>query len=127
MTRAKKLTIPEPSEHQEQCAFVEWLDHTGYKFTAIPNGGVRNIAQAMILQREGVRPGLPDILVIVKNRLVWIEMKRRSLRPKRGGKGGVSDEQYRWHDALNACDNSQVFVCYSADEARAVIERIART
>lgn len=127
MTKVSELSLFEPSERDEQVAFVQWLDISGYKFTAIPNGGHRHIGQAVKLKEEGVRPGLPDILVIVKNRLVWVEMKRPDLKPKRDGKGGISDEQYRWHDALNACDNCQVFVCYSADEARAVIERIART
>lgn len=127
MTRVADLSLFEPTERDEQVAFVQWLDMSGYMFSAIPNGGHRHIGQAVKLKAEGVRPGLPDILVIVKNRLVWVEMKRPNLRPKKGGKGGISPEQYRWHDALNACNNCQVFVCYSAREAQSVIERVART
>lgn len=113
-----------PSEHQEQRAFVEWLEANKYMFTAIPNGGGRSITQAMKLKREGVRPGLPDMLVIVNGHLVWIEMKKSDLKPKRGGKGGVSDDQWRWIDELNRCENTQVFVCYGSKDAIKAIESI---
>ena len=96
-----------------------------YTFTAIPNGGHRHIGQAVKLKREGVRPGLPDILVLVNTHLVWIEMKRRDLKPKRGGKGGLSSDQERWIAALNECANCQVFVCYGCQEAIKTIESLA--
>ena len=112
-----------PTEHQEQCTFVEWLETKKLKFTAIPNGGTRHMGTAVKLKKEGVRPGLPDLLILVNDHLVWIEMKRSDRKPKRGGKGGVSDEQWRWIDALNRCANCQVFVCYSAKEAVEVIKR----
>lgn len=111
-----------PTEHEEQCSFVEWLETKNLKFTAIPNGGTRHMGTAVKLKKEGVRPGLPDLLILVNDHLVWIEMKRSDRKPKRGGKGGVSDEQWRWIDALNACDNCQVHVCYSAKEAIKVID-----
>ena len=112
------------SEHSEQCSFVEWLEVNRYKFSAIPNSTWTSFSQQRKNKQEGVRPGLPDILVIVKNKLVWIEMKRPDRKPKRGGKGGVSDVQKEWHKVLNACDNCQVFVAYGADEARSIITGI---
>lgn len=113
------------SEHDEQAAFVEWLEVNGYKFSAIPNATWTSFSQANKNKVEGVRAGLPDILVLVKNHLVWIEMKRRDLKPKRGGKGGVSAVQQAWIDALNKCDNCQVFVCYGYVEAVDTIKRLA--
>lgn len=115
-----------PTEHEEQVAFIEWLELTGYKFSAIPNGGVRHIGQAVKLKAEGVRPGLPDILVIVNRMLVWIEMKRSDLKPKRGGSGGVSLDQKKWFQTLNECPNCEVFVCYGAVEAIEKIRALAK-
>jgi hypothetical protein len=113
------------SEHDEQVAFVEWLEINQYKFSAIPNATWTSFSQAKKNTAEGVRPGLPDLLVIVNDHLVWIEMKRSDLKPKRGGMGGVSPVQREWHDVLNRCANCQVFVCYGYDEAVAAVRTLA--
>ena len=123
MPQKKTLKSIPASEHDEQCTFVEWLENKRLMFTAIPNGGTRHMGTAVKLKKEGVRPGWADLLILVNDHLVWIEMKRSDRKPKRGGKGGVSDEQWRWIDALNRCANCQVFVCYSAKEAVEVIKR----
>lgn len=112
-----------PTEHEEQCAFVEWLETKKLMFTAIPNATFTGWSQQRKNKAEGVRPGLPDMLIIVNDHLIWIEMKRRDRKPKRGGKGGISDEQWRWIDALNRCENTQVYVTYGAKEAIEVIEK----
>lgn len=127
MPQKKTLKSIPASEHEEQCTFVEWIETKKRKFTAIPNGGTRHMGTAVKLKKEGVRPGLPDLLILVNDHLVWIEMKRSDLRPKRGGKGGVSDEQWRWIDALNRCNNVQVYVCYGAEEAMKVVDAILTT
>lgn len=114
-----------PSEHDEQCTFVEWLEVNGYKFSAIPNATWTSFSQAKKNTAEGVRAGLPDILVIVNDHLVWIEMKRSDLKPKRGGKGGVSLVQQGWIEALNRCANCQVYVCYGYVEAVDTIRSLA--
>lgn len=113
-----------PSEHEEQCAFVEWLEDNGYRFSAIPNATWTSFSQQQKNKREGVRPGLPDLLVIVRDQLVWIEMKRSDLKPKRGGRGGLSEHQIGWINALNACNNCEVFVCYGYSEAVSTIKSI---
>lgn len=118
--------VYERSEHDEQCALVEWLELNRYKFTAIPNGGHRSIGQAKKLKAEGVRGGLPDMLVIRNGRMLFLEMKRESLRPKRGGSGGVSADQRGWIDAINRCADACAVVCYSFDEARDSVEKFFR-
>lgn len=115
-----------PSEHDEQVAFVEWLEVNGYKFSAIPNATWTSFSQQKKNKAEGVRPGLPDLLVIVKNHLVWIEMKRSDLKPKRGGKGGLSKHQIGWIEALNGCANCQAYVCYGYTEAVNTVQSLAR-
>ena len=113
-----------PSEYDEQCAFVKWLDLEGYKFSAIPMSTYTGYSQQAKNTSSGVRAGLPDLLVIVNNSLVWVEMKKIDRKPKRGGSGGVSEVQREWIEALNGCDNCQAFVCYGFLEAKAVIEGV---
>lgn len=120
----KKATVSLiPSEHDEQVAFVEWLEVNRYKFSAIPNSGARDMRYAVALKRAGLRSGLPDLLIIVKNQLVWIEMKKSIYKNRKNG--GLSESQIEWHKALNECANTQVFVCYGDLEAREVIRSIS--
>lgn len=57
---------PKASEHQIQCAFIEWVALQGLNIDglssafAVPNGGLRNIVVARKLKAEGVVPGQPD-------------------------------------------------------------------
>lgn len=118
-------------EHIEQKFLMTWASLTAKgKYPelallyAIPNGGNRHIATAMKLKAEGVRSGVPDLHLPVARQgfnSLYIEMKKTSMRPKRGGKGGVSDSQRWWIDKLNEQGNKAI-VCYGADEAKQVIE-----
>lgn len=113
-----------PSEYDEQVAFVRWLTQQGYKFTAIPNSTKTSYSQCAKNTATGLRAGLPDMLVIVKNSVVWIEMKKIDRKPKRGGMGGVSIEQKEWIDALNECIGCSAHVCYGFKEAKELIEKL---
>lgn len=53
--------IPSLSEHQIQCAVIDYCAVKGYPVFAIPNGGDRHVAVAVKLKKEGVRPGVPDL------------------------------------------------------------------
>lgn len=118
------------TEHNEQVAFVEWLRLKNIQHTAIPNGLYsKNWSQLKKLQREGLNSGLPDLFLIVphydgENRGVFIEMKRKNLKPKRGGKGGLSVQQQRWINDINSCKEMQAFVAYGADDAIEIIEKL---
>jgi len=53
---------------------------------SIPNGGKRDIKIAMTMKREGVRPGVSDLLLMKRtttHSALWIEMKSpgNKLRP----------------------------------------------
>ena len=116
-----------PSEHDEQVAFVRWLRLGGYKFTSIPNASKISYNMANRNTAEGLNAGLPDLLVIVKNKLVWVEMKKIDRKPKRGGSGGVSEVQKEWIEVLNSCGNCSAHVAYGAEEAIAIINRLDNT
>ena len=128
----RKLTsLPPPTESAEQVALVaRCLAATGKHraarlIFAIPNGGARHIATARRLKAEGVRPGVPDLMLPVPRWRephtglldpgLFIEMKRR--------KGGVvSPEQAAWHKTLRD-QGYAVAVCRGADEAWSAITR----
>jgi len=98
-----------PSEHAEQCAFIQWWSLTlpQLRIFAIPNGGFRHAKVAKELKLEGLRPGVPD-LYVPKLKL-WIEFKRQ--------KGGVlSKDQKDWRDYLiNECGDNWIVVKGAAD------------
>jgi len=85
-----------PSEMAEQTAFVEWLELKGYLFTAIPNSTFTTSWNQKRKNRAmGLRAGLPDMIVIANNKVMFVEMKRikRSV---------TSAEQKKWIEALNS-------------------------
>ena len=81
--------LPHPTEHQEQCAVVQWaaLQHGRYPelalLYAIPNAGAgAQRGQAGKMKAEGVKPGVPDLCLPVRRGKcsgLYIEMKRREL------------------------------------------------
>nr|WP_228347524.1 VRR-NUC domain-containing protein [Flagellatimonas centrodinii] len=115
---------PLPTEHDEQAALVQWAalqapSMPGLSMLfAIPNGGHRNKATAGRLRAEGVRAGVPDLMLPVPRgplHGLFIEMKRR--------KGGcVSEAQATWLASLDA-EGYAVAVCRGWDEAREALLR----
>lgn len=85
-----------PSEDWEQTQFVSWLESQEYKFTSIPNSTfTRSWSQKAKNKRNGLRPGFPDMAVLLKSGgLMFVELKRVS-----GGK--LSPEQKVWLEELN--------------------------
>ena len=90
--------LPCPTESDEQQSLFKWAKLSEGLYPdlkllhAIPNGGLRNKVTAARLQREGVKPGVPDICLPMPRgdfKGLYIEMKRI-----RGGT--VSQEQIQW-------------------------------
>jgi len=90
-TLGVNIKTKEPTEHQIQCAIVDWCALQGIAIFAIPNGGYRHITTARKLQREGVKAGVPDLFVpIVRGKCggLFIEVKTKI--------GKLSDLQRFW-------------------------------
>lgn len=110
------------SEHAEQVALVDWCawqanrdPRFGLLF-AIPNGGARDRITAAKLKREGVKPGVADLMLPVAAagyHGLFIEMKRQD-----GGR--VAREQLQWQRWLTEQGFLSV-VCNGFDEARIVL------
>ena len=130
--------IDNPTEDQEQEAFVQWLDDNGYPRFRVPNETfTKSYKQRIKNKRLGVSSGVPDLAVVVPtkaiaeryavsrdyeawygSRLVFIEMKRK--------KGGVTSEnQKKWIKTLNEA-GIQAVVCKGCDEAIEFIESITK-
>lgn len=110
----------EPTEHQIQCAIVEWANHKiippytdgkiGHLLIAIPNGGYRNKIEAARLKKEGVKAGVSDLFFAFpafKFHGLWIEIKTK--------KGKLSKEQKNWIELMSFM-NYKAVVVYSVDE-----------
>jgi hypothetical protein len=99
-------------------------------YHAIPNGGARGDKRTAVirgagLKAEGVRSGVADTFLPVQRGGypgLYIELKKPSERPKRGGSGGLSEEQL----AFKAFVRSQGYgwcVCYGWREAASVLRQ----
>jgi|SRR5665213_202961 len=109
------------TEHGMQSALFYWAAQNIKQYPqlkwlfAIPNGGLRHPVTAARLKAEGVKSGVPDIMlpcVTMVYHGLFIEMKV--------GRNVASDEQTKYLEWL--ADNSYfTAVCYSWIEARDVI------
>ena len=52
-----------PKEDIEQLAVVRYLEMKGINFFHVPNGGMRNVIVAKKLKAQGVKAGVPDIII----------------------------------------------------------------
>ena len=70
------------NEHKIQASFIDWF-RAAYPVYAlncfsIPNGGKRDKVTAAILRKEGLQPGVPDLLIAVARKGyhgLFIELK----------------------------------------------------
>lgn len=111
----------QPSEHDEQVTLFRWwrLQYPKQErlLFAIPNGGARNAVTGSRLKDEGVRAGVPDMLLAMpteRHAGLFLELKRQ-----RGTK--VSPVQSAMINDL-ARAGYAVAVCYGFEEARRTIQ-----
>lgn len=110
-----------PSEHAIQCVLIEWVDlvqssqpELGMLF-AIPNGGLRSPSVAASLRKEGVRKGVPDLMLPVPRcglHGLFLEMKAEG--------GTLSVDQKWWRSSLISRGFGHA-VCYTFEEAKQVL------
>ncbi len=87
---------------QERCGRLLWF--------AVPNGGSRNLLEAVNLKRQGVRGGVPDLVIVPKvGPVCFIELKSED--------GTLSKLQSLWLESLPLY-GCPVAVCRSLDEVQ---------
>lgn len=110
----------EESNIQRVC--VRWFrlqyPHLGKLLFAVPNGGSRNVAEARILQAEGVMRGVADILLLApsgnaEHNYLCIEMKTE--------KGRQQETQKEWQEAVEKYGGGKYAICRSLDDFMATI------
>lgn len=92
-----------PLEHAEQVSLMTWANLSLGKYPelkwlhAIANGGLRSKVTASKLKAEGVKPGVPDLMLPIARsgyHGLYIEMKRRKgTRP--------TPDQHAWIQGLS--------------------------
>lgn len=106
----------EMSEAQVQEAIIDYCDFRHWPIFAIPNGGFRNKKEAKNLKRQGVRAGVPDLMLPVSKRGcngLFIELKV--------GRNKPTEKQLEWLDTLNA-NGYKAVVCVGFDKARETLD-----
>src|SRR6056297_1258985 len=89
-----------PTEYQEQCKLAEYLDMKGHCWIHVPNGGNRDAKNGAKMKKQGVKPGVPDVLIFDVpdndncHKGIAIELKRQ-----KGGR--VSKYQDKWLGMLS--------------------------
>ena len=113
----KKSSLPPPLEYDEQVVFVEYLNLKNLAHFHVPNGTwTKSFNQKKRNKKLGVSSGVPDLFVIVRGRLIAIEMKRVS-------DSTTSPAQKEWLRLLNEA-GVQAVVCKGADNAIKFIEEM---
>lgn len=109
----------QPTEEQEQRWFVTWLRVKGLKHWRTPNETyTTSYRQKAKNKALGVQAGIPDLFVIVGDRLIAVEMKRR--------KGGsLTTTQKHWLQDLNDV-GVEARMCRGFEEAKAFVEEVQR-
>jgi hypothetical protein len=102
------------TEAQLQKSVVEWLGvleaQRHLRFFAVPNGGQRHVLAGANLKKQGMRRGVPDLVVLVRGRTVFWELK--------SAKGTVRPEQAEWAEWLRA-NRYEYALIRSLDDAQA--------
>ncbi|WP_151765231.1 VRR-NUC domain-containing protein [Acinetobacter soli] len=123
IARSKKFNRV-PTEDQEQMALISWAHRIKYGsgrlsdyLIHIPNGGSRHVAEASKFKKLGVKPGVPDLQLLISNGLVhglWIELKSK--------KGRLQPSQRLMMQRLEE-QGYMCKVCFGADEAISEIKK----
>lgn len=112
--------MSDPSEHEIQCAVINWRDTMGHlhpalkRLHAIPNGARVSKGVAGKLKAEGLTAGVPDLFLPHPRKMGWgryyglyIEVKTE--------KGKVSKEQRDWIQYLRKA-GYRAEVCRGVDD-----------
>jgi len=122
-------------EHYEQIKVIDYLSILQRQgkvisYFAVPNGGSRNKLEAINLKREGVKAGVSDLVVILKNKVLFVEMKRKPKILKSGKISytgiKVSDNQKKFLNEIKSSEVCEGFVAYGFDEFKNKIDNILK-
>lgn len=122
-----------PSERVEQEKLVQWLRLKKifhYATTNENNTYKQDRKYAMIAEQkakaQGKLKGVSDITVLLPNKILFIELKRKGKLLKNGtvshSNSKVSDAQLDFLNKVNSFDYADGKVCYGFEDAKSFIE-----
>ena len=115
------------TEHKEQKELIRWAKMLSATLPelellfAIPNGGERHLLVAKKLKAEGVKAGVPDLMLPVARggyHGLFIEMKRQN--------GGRQSKAQRWWKERLKGEGYKAVVCRGCQDAIQTIEDYLR-
>jgi hypothetical protein len=109
---------PGPSEFQMQCMVADtlarWLS-PGWFYSHIGHGERRERSAAIRLKRGGLKPGLPDFILVGPSKTCGFYFLELKVRPN-----GLTQEQKIFCDVARSA-GAQFAVAYDWDEAIAIL------
>jgi hypothetical protein len=118
--KSKPNTSPLEEVDQKECVkYLEKLQKQGVKilFSATAQSTFTKSFGIMAKNKAlGVRRGVPDLLIIINDTLVFVELKRRT-------GGTVSQEQKDWNKALNDA-GEYAYICKGSDKFKTLIQKM---
>jgi len=121
MTKNGVNKIETPLEIEEQKTLVEYCYRMGYLSFAVPNAGKRGKTAQRNAKKEGILEGASDYIILLSNKILFIEMKRRPQKLKSGklsvAHTTTSDAQKAFIARANEYPYAEALVAYGADMA----------
>ena len=111
---------------QMECVRLFRLFYPWYLVFSVPNGGSRNAREAAILSAEGVMPGVSDLIVLAKGRVLFVEMKSpkgRQTRYQKEFQARVEDMGFKYavcHSVKEFMDTVKLWINGIRDEERQI-------
>lgn len=111
------------SEHSMQVQVARILDTMRLVWTAVPNAGLRTPRQGKWMKDEGLKRGVPDILVFTAPAALAHQGPRVGLaiELKNGKTGRISEYQHDWLTRLEL-NGWRTCVCRSMDEVLTLLK-----
>ncbi len=91
------------SESVQQYRVVRWLEQRGHIFFAVPNGYKKSVFQQSQAKREGLKAGVPDIIILTKAKNgepTALEMKKYMGSGHRLPCKCIKESQLEWQTTL---------------------------
>ena len=85
-----------PHEQAEQQTLAAWLDWHGIRWCHIPNEGKKTVAYHAKMKRQGLKSGVPDVLIFDPPPMYPADFVGAVIELKRVKGGTVSPEQRYW-------------------------------
>jgi hypothetical protein len=126
MSAAEYRKKKDLSEYDEQVKLANYLDMKGYLWCHVPNGGNRDAKTGRKMKMQGVKPGVPDVLIFddptseytMNFSGIAIELKKANGKPS-----DVRESQKEWLKALE-WRNWQTKIAFGADDAIEWLEKL---